>query len=48
MMFNRKADWVIFQDIMETGQKTYIREITKIEKSWLLEYAAEYYQVKGK
>ncbi|KAI9734824.1 MAG: hypothetical protein M1834_001902 [Cirrosporium novae-zelandiae] len=46
LMFNRKADWVIFHEIMETGNKTYIREITKIEKSWLLEYAPEYYQVK--
>lgn len=46
MMFNRKADWIIFQDIMETGTKTYIREITKIEKSWLLEYAEDYYQIR--
>ncbi|EEQ86876.1 hypothetical protein RJZ56_002484 [Blastomyces dermatitidis] len=46
LMFNRKADWVIFHEILETGQKTFIRDITKIEKSWLLEYAPEYYQVK--
>lgn len=45
-MQNRKADWVIFNEVMETGSKTYIRDITKIEKSWLLEYASEYYQVK--
>ncbi|OAX84923.1 hypothetical protein ACJ72_00709 [Emergomyces africanus] len=46
LMFNRKADWVIFHEILETGQKTFIRDITKIEKSWLLEYAPDYYQVK--
>ncbi|KAI9806396.1 MAG: hypothetical protein M1833_003583 [Piccolia ochrophora] len=43
---NRKADWVIFHEIMETGSKTFIRDVTKIEKDWLLEYAPEFYQVK--
>ncbi|OKP01393.1 hypothetical protein PENSUB_7383 [Penicillium subrubescens] len=42
---NRKADWVIFHEIMQTGSKTYIRDVTKIEKSYLLEYAPEYYRV---
>lgn len=45
LMFNRKADWVIFHEIMETNDKTYIRDITKIEKSWLVEYAPEFYQM---
>lgn len=47
LMFNRKADWVIFHEIMETNNKTYIRDISKIEKSWLLEYAPNFYQVKS-
>jgi ATP-dependent RNA helicase DDX35 len=47
LMFNRKADWVIFHEVMETGNKTYIRDVTKIEKNWLLEYAAGFYQVRG-
>ena len=47
LMFNRKADWVIFHELMETGDKTYIRDICKIEKGWLLEYAPEFYQVSG-
>ncbi|KAK3943500.1 P-loop containing nucleoside triphosphate hydrolase protein [Diplogelasinospora grovesii] len=46
IMFNRKAEWVIFHEIMETGDKTYIRDITKIEKNWLLEYAPEFYKSK--
>lgn len=46
LFFNRKVDWVIFHEIMETGNKTYIRDITKIEKDWLLEYAPNYYQVR--
>ncbi|KAL8911123.1 MAG: hypothetical protein Q9171_003661 [Xanthocarpia ochracea] len=37
LLFNRKADWVIFHEVLETGAKTFIRDITKIEKRWLLE-----------
>ncbi|KAB8339157.1 hypothetical protein FH972_022093 [Carpinus fangiana] len=46
LMFNRKADWVIFQEAMETGTKIFIRDVTKIEKAWLLEYAPSFYKVK--
>lgn len=46
LMFNRKADWVIFHEVMETGAKTFIRDISKVEKCWLLEYAPDFYQVK--
>ena len=31
---------------METGNKTFIRDVTKVEKNWLLEYASNYYKVK--
>jgi len=44
IMFNRKADWVIFHEVMETASKTFIRDITRIEKPWLLEYAPEFYK----
>lgn len=47
LMFNRKADWVIFHEVMETGDKTFIRDITKIEKGWLIEYAPEFYKLSG-
>ena len=46
VMFNRKADWVIFYEVMETGSKTFIRDITKIERSWLTEYAPAFYKIK--
>ena len=46
LMFNRKADWVIFHEVMETGSKTFIRDVTKIEKGWLTEYAPEYYRIR--
>ncbi|KAL8683618.1 MAG: hypothetical protein Q9186_000390 [Xanthomendoza sp. 1 TL-2023] len=46
LLFNRKADWVIFHEILETGNKTFIRDITKIEKRWLLdETLSTYYRV---
>ncbi|KAF4123747.1 ATP-dependent RNA helicase DDX35 [Geosmithia morbida] len=47
LMFNRKADWVIFHEVMETGDKTFIRDLSKIEQSWLVEYAPEFYQISG-
>lgn len=46
LMFNRKADWVIFHEVMETGSKTFIRDVTKIEKAWLVEYAPEFYKIR--
>ncbi|KAG6360278.1 hypothetical protein INS49_011335 [Diaporthe citri] len=46
IMFNRKADWVIFTEVMETANKTFIRDICRIEKGWLLEYAPNFYQLK--
>ncbi|OAF59601.2 hypothetical protein VC83_03863 [Pseudogymnoascus destructans] len=46
LMFNRKAGWVVFQEVMEVGGKTYVREVTKIEKDWLVEYAPEFYKAK--
>ncbi|KAM0335240.1 hypothetical protein ACHAQA_000284 [Verticillium albo-atrum] len=45
LMFNRKADWVIYHEILETGNKVYIRDVTKIEKNWLLEYAPDFYKI---
>jgi ATP-dependent RNA helicase DDX35 len=45
LMFNRKADWVVFHEVVETGNKIFTRDITKIEKSWLLEYAPDFYKI---
>ncbi|KAK7753874.1 hypothetical protein SLS62_004240 [Diatrype stigma] len=47
LMFNRKADWVVFHEVMETGDKIFIRDISKIEKSWLLEYSSGFYQLQA-
>ena len=47
LLKNRKADYVIFHEMLETGNKIFIRDITKIEKQWLLDYAPEFYKVKS-
>ena len=47
LMFNRKADWVVFTEVVETGEKVFVRDVTKIEKGWLVEYGREFYKVKG-
>lgn len=44
-MFNCKVDWVIFYEVMEIGDKIYIRDIIKVEKNWLLEYVFEFYKM---
>lgn len=45
LMFNRKADYVIFHELLETGDKVYIKDISKVEKAWILDYGRSYYQV---
>lgn len=47
LMFNRKADWVLFHEIMETGSKIFIRDISAIDWQWCVEYAPLYYKVTG-
>lgn len=51
VMFTRTAEWVIFHEILETSKKVFIRDITKVERRWLVEYGKGYYEVtdgKGK
>jgi ATP-dependent RNA helicase DDX35 len=47
VMFNRRAEWVVFQEVVEGGEKTFIREVTRIERAWLVEYAPEFYRLEG-
>ncbi|KAL5615103.1 hypothetical protein BROUX41_005163 [Berkeleyomyces rouxiae] len=47
LMFGRKAEWVIFHEVLETTNKTYIRDVTKVEMDWLVQAAPEFYQVKS-
>jgi len=46
LMFNRKAEWVVFHEVVETGNKVFIREVSKIERIWLTEYGGGYYSIK--
>jgi ATP-dependent RNA helicase DDX35 len=46
VFFHRKAEWVLYTEIMETKGKIYIRDLSSVEMEWLTEYAPEYYKVK--
>lgn len=45
LMFNRKADYIVFNELLETSDKIYIKDISKIEKSWLTELGNGYYRI---
>jgi ATP-dependent RNA helicase DDX35 len=47
VFFHRKAEWVVYTEIMETRGKVYIRDLSAVEMGWLEEYAPGYYRVKG-
>jgi ATP-dependent RNA helicase DDX35 len=44
LMFNRKAEYVIFHELLETGDKIFIKDVCKIERRWLLEESGGYYK----
>ncbi|KAF2010143.1 P-loop containing nucleoside triphosphate hydrolase protein [Aaosphaeria arxii CBS 175.79] len=48
IFFHRKADWVVYGEILETRGKVYIRDLTAVEMEWLVESAPEYYKVTQK
>ncbi|PQE10961.1 hypothetical protein CJF32_00007798 [Rutstroemia sp. NJR-2017a WRK4] len=47
LMFNRKADWVVFSEVVDVAGKVYIRDLSRIERGWLVEYAEGYYKMSG-
>jgi ATP-dependent RNA helicase DDX35 len=46
LLFTRKAEWVVFHEVLETAGKTYIRDLTKVDRKWLVEYAPGFYEVR--
>lgn len=48
VFFHRKADWVIYTEILSTRDKIYIRDLSTVQMDWLTEYAPEYYKVKNR
>lgn len=44
LMFNRKAEYVVFQELLQTGDKIYIKDVSKVEKRWLVELSGGYYK----
>ncbi|MBE3049806.1 hypothetical protein IMZ48_46375 [Candidatus Bathyarchaeota archaeon] len=45
VMFTRTAEWVVFHEVLETSKKIFIRDVTKVERGWLVEYGGGYYEV---
>jgi len=45
LMFNIKADWVIYHEAVETADKIFLRDVTAIEKEWLAQYAPHMYKI---
>ncbi|KAF9426512.1 hypothetical protein BGZ94_006411 [Podila epigama] len=44
ILFKQTPKWVIFHEVVETGQgKAYMREVTTIEPEWLAELAPHFY-----
>lgn len=46
LMFNRKADYVLFSEVLETGEKVYIKDLSKVEKGWVIDAGGGYWKVK--
>ncbi|KAJ4313738.1 hypothetical protein N0V94_006802 [Neodidymelliopsis sp. IMI 364377] len=46
VFFHRKAEWVVYTEILATRDKVYIRDLSGVEMDWLVEYAPEYYKVR--
>lgn len=47
VFFHRKADWVLYTEILSTRDKIYIRDLSTVEMDWLTEYAPEFYKIKN-
>ncbi|KIX10636.1 uncharacterized protein Z518_01720 [Rhinocladiella mackenziei CBS 650.93] len=47
LLFNRKAEYVVFHELLETGDKVYIKDISKVEKAWLVDFSGGYYRAKA-
>ncbi|KAF9171324.1 hypothetical protein BGX21_002859 [Mortierella sp. AD011] len=47
ILFKQAPKWVIFHEVVETGQgKAYMREVTTVEPEWLEEMAPHFYMLK--
>ncbi|KAK5734820.1 hypothetical protein LTR17_008590 [Elasticomyces elasticus] len=47
LFFGRKAEWVVFGEVVEMSGKTYVREVSKVERVWLVEYGGDYFKSSG-
>ena len=47
LLFNRKAEYVVFHELLETGKKVFVKDLSKVEKAWLVEGGGGYYNIKA-
>ncbi|GAB7361156.1 hypothetical protein MBLNU230_g1189t2 [Neophaeotheca triangularis] len=49
LMFNRSTgvDWVVFGVVEDREGRNTVRDVTKVEKGWLLEFGGDHYRVRG-
>jgi ATP-dependent RNA helicase DDX35 len=47
VFFHRKAEWVVYTEIMQTRDKVFVRDLSAVDMEWLTEYAPEFYRIKG-
>ncbi|QSZ32942.1 hypothetical protein DSL72_002525 [Monilinia vaccinii-corymbosi] len=45
LMFNRRCEWVVFGEVVEVGGKIFIRDLSRVERDWLVEYAGGFYRI---
>jgi ATP-dependent RNA helicase DDX35 len=48
VFFHRKAGWVVYTEVLATKDKVFIRDLSVVEREWLVEYAPEYYKVRNR
>lgn len=39
------VEWVVFGEVEQRGEKNYVRDVTRVERAWLVEYGGSYYRV---
>lgn len=47
VFFHRKAEWVIYTEILATKDKIFIRDLSTVDMDWLTQYAPEYYKIEN-
>lgn len=47
LFFHRKAEWVVYTEILATKDKIFIKDLSTVEMDWLTQYAPEFYKIRN-